>query len=122
MTKDEALKLALEWIEAQPEPRMLGALKAITAIKEVLAQSEQGITLDQAIIGVTPHGTYKDWEKKQRTWVGLDAFDRMFIRTNCTTLFQQHYDEKTNTTYIGEKTNWDMLFEAIEAKLKEKNA
>ena len=34
----EAMKLALEWIEAQPEPRMLGALKAITALREALAE------------------------------------------------------------------------------------
>jgi hypothetical protein len=35
--RDEALlRQALEWIEAQPEPRMIGAAKIITALKERL--------------------------------------------------------------------------------------
>jgi len=34
----EVLEQALEWVEAQPEPRMLGAAKIITALREALAQ------------------------------------------------------------------------------------
>ena len=37
----EALELALEWIDAQPEPRMIGAQKALQAIREALAEPEQ---------------------------------------------------------------------------------
>lgn len=39
MSKDQALRLALEWIEAQPEPRMIGAQKAIIAIKQALEET-----------------------------------------------------------------------------------
>ena len=34
--KDALLRQALEWIEAQPEPRMIGAAKIITALRERL--------------------------------------------------------------------------------------
>jgi hypothetical protein len=34
--KDAALRVALEWIESNPEPRRLGAFDAITTIKEAL--------------------------------------------------------------------------------------
>ncbi len=34
----QAAEQALEWIEAQPEPRMLGALKTITALRAALAE------------------------------------------------------------------------------------
>lgn len=37
-TKDEALRLALEWIEAQPEPRMIGAAKVVQSLRAALAQ------------------------------------------------------------------------------------
>ena len=60
-------------------------------------------------------------ELPKREWVGLDTFDRMALRTNHTTMIQHYHDESTNTTHIGEKTNWCRLFDAIEAKLKEKN-
>lgn len=33
----ETVKSALDWIEAQPEPRMIGAHKVIDAIKQMLA-------------------------------------------------------------------------------------
>ena len=33
--QDEAIKLALEWIEAQPEPRMIGAAKVLAKLREV---------------------------------------------------------------------------------------
>ena len=43
-TKDEALRLALEWIEAQPEPRMIGAAKVVQSLRAALAQKD-----DQAL-------------------------------------------------------------------------
>ena len=41
MTKDEALRLALEWIEAQPEPRMIGAAKVVQSLRAALAQKDE---------------------------------------------------------------------------------
>ena len=40
-TKDEALKQALEWIEAQPEPRMIGAAKVVQSLRAALAQKDE---------------------------------------------------------------------------------
>jgi len=41
MTGDrELMQMALEWIEAQTEPRMIGASKIIEALRDRLAQSE----------------------------------------------------------------------------------
>ena len=40
-TKDEALKQALEWIEAQPEPRMIGAAKVVQSLRAALAQNDE---------------------------------------------------------------------------------
>jgi hypothetical protein len=38
MTDKEAMKMALDWIEAQPEPRMIGAWERIKALRTALAQ------------------------------------------------------------------------------------
>ena len=83
MTKDEALKLALDfiervnkdgWILADFEPEMYAA---ITAIKEALAQPEQepvawwndtGTHID---LNVSCRGTPLYTHPPQRTWVGL---------------------------------------------------
>ena len=40
-TKDEALKQALEWIEAQPEPRTIGAAKVVQSLRAALAQNDE---------------------------------------------------------------------------------
>ena len=40
MTKDEAMQMALKWIEAQHEPRMIGAWKTIQALRAALAQPD----------------------------------------------------------------------------------
>ena len=40
-TKDEALKQALEWIEAQPEPRTIGAAKVVQSLRAALAQKDE---------------------------------------------------------------------------------
>ena len=63
MTKDEALKLALEALDGLSEP--YDVLKAQEAIKEALAQPEQELSTWAGVdfdINTTP---------PQRTWVGL---------------------------------------------------
>ena len=40
-TKDEALQMALEWIEAQPVPRMIGAVKVVQSLRAALAQKDE---------------------------------------------------------------------------------
>lgn len=40
-TKDEALRMALEWIEAQPEPRMISAAKVVQSLRAALAQKDE---------------------------------------------------------------------------------
>ena len=125
MTKDEALKLALEALEGYvnvvvsvndpnewtPKVADAGepARKAITAIKEALAQPEQEPFM--ASYQFKQYGYYKDGkgtlklgnipatQPPQRTWVGLTDEDDI---------------------------DWDggdlkSLIQAIEAKLKEKN-
>jgi len=47
MTKDEALRLALEWIEAQPEPRMIGAAKVVQSLRAALAQKDEPLPSKQ---------------------------------------------------------------------------
>lgn len=54
MNHIDTMKLALEWIEAQPEPRMLGALKTITALRAALAEQPaqtdwEAVAADQAM-------------------------------------------------------------------------
>ena len=111
MTKDEALKLALEalgntWTEPKSEQYKIEK-EAITAIKEALAQPEQEpvaweqfypdigkpqIAFNSEVIGyVAP----------QRTWVGLTAKEKHEFR----------YSHMTTADFI----------ECIEAKLKDKN-
>ena len=111
MTKDEALKLALEalgntWTEPKSEQYKIEK-EAITAIKEALAQPEQEpvaweqfypdigkpqIAFNAEVIGyVAP----------QRTWVGLTAKEKHEFR----------YSHMTTADFI----------DAIEAKLKDKN-
>jgi hypothetical protein len=118
MTKDEALKLALEALE-YPGPSWLEARQpAITAIREALAQPVDDIAsiiacrdaLDtQPVPELSPESLYNIMEAMgfaQRPWVGLT-------------------DEETFE--IGERLGlsdvaWVDLMQAIEAKLREKNA
>ena len=108
MTKDEALKLALEALkqidEAMPFPV---AKLAQASIKEVLAQPEQepvawmndmGTHID---LNVSGRGTPLYTHPLQRTWVGLTAKEKHEFR----------YSHMTTADFI----------EAIEAKLKDKN-
>ena len=105
----EALKLALEALEA---PSPMGQYKAITAIKEALAQPEQepvkmvayNCTCGRTMKFESVHGVVAP----QRTWVGLtdeeiaDCAEKM---------------EASDPT----DSFWREFFRGIEAKLKEKN-
>ena len=100
MTKDEALKLALEALEYPGNIWHMDCPKdkAITAIKEALAQPEPVIDKSAAIRIATSLG----WEPK-RTWVGLT---------------EKEYKQVINA-YFG--TGLWAMAKNIEAKLKEKN-
>ena len=138
MTKDEAMKLALETLEADPLEMVADANghmvflkdKAITAIKEALAQPEQEpVAVKHMMRWVdnlkwqSDNGQHMNipsglssgtcWElaieleqfikstPPQRTWVGLTAKEKHEFR----------YSHMTTADFI----------EDIEAKLKEKN-
>ena len=120
MTKDEALKLALEALkqidEAMPFPV---AKLAQAAIKEALAQPEKEpvawMCADESLINKGyarfSHVCMGDWKipvyttPPQRTGVGLT---------------DEEIDDLSRTMVKGNKSvNW--LCQAIEAKLKEKN-
>ena len=122
MTKDEALKLALDfiervnkdgWILADLEPEMYAA---ITAIKEALAQPEQEpvawfSTLPDGKLSIKIVGKPTDgnWEPlyttpSQRPWVGLT------------------YEEETELIRLAHNhAGIRFYIQAAEAKLKEKN-
>ena len=107
MTKDEALKQALEALEESwhltPKPDYVRA--SITTIKEVLAQPEQepvkmvayNCTCGRTMKFESVHGVVAP----QRTWVGLT-------------------DEEFQLIYDMGRTPTGMM-EMVEAKLKEKN-
>lgn len=118
MTKDEALKLALEALE---EPREHIAkhcrLEAITAIKEALAEPEQepvawydkhGIITHDPFEGVIPLYT----APPKREWIGLT--DDEIIQAYCSV-------GGTAEWAIGGMADVGNFYLAIEAKLKEKN-
>lgn len=79
MTKEEALKMALEALEEQV--RMANGwqspaeAKAITAIKELLAQPERHqdwcASLTQMLLSMPPKPAPCNCKPPQRTWVGL---------------------------------------------------
>ena len=98
MTKDEALKLALEALkqidEAMPFPV---AKLAQASIKEVLAQEQEPVAWEQ----FHEHMAGPNYVAPQRTWVGLTAKEKHEFR----------YSHMTTADFI----------EDIEAKLKEKN-
>ena len=106
MTKDEALKLALEALkqidEAMPFPV---AKLAQAAIKEALAQPEQPKvrTGNCLRVGVCASEGHKI--QPQRTWVGLTE--------------QEQGEMMEDLNAYG--TNLYQFARAIEAKLKEKN-
>ena len=128
MTKDEALRLALDALEdigdewGFTSQRTVPKRKeAITAIKEALAQPEQDLVEwgvdwgpdgnSVSIIKRLANGGIEvvGWEyaphPPQRTWVGLT-------------------DEEKNSFWKADQMTqkeWDELFSDIEAKLKQKN-
>ena len=131
MTKDEALRLALEALEAHADIGIKSD-KAITAIKaaleakdEPVAWRDAAIRLGEELSSVGPDGYYDmdakewlDWAMEQnprgkhslpqRTWVGLTYEDM-------TKLQKDLYDAK------GESVLPTTFAMAVEAKLKEKN-
>ena len=106
MTKDEALKLALEYVELVQDDRYnaehIDREALVTTIKEALAQPEQPKvrTGNCLRVGVCASEGHKI--APQRTWVGLteDEADKIY---------------KDGNTF-GE------MMRMVEAKLKEKNS
>jgi len=100
MSKDEALKLALEALETyQQANKFLDVCNpAITAIKEALAQSEQepvaiveaswnddeGFMLVKRLAEKLPKGSHLYTTPPQRTWVGLteEEIDQGLLRSD----------------------------------------
>jgi pyruvate/2-oxoglutarate dehydrogenase complex dihydrolipoamide dehydrogenase (E3) component len=126
MTKDEALKLALEALEmvvvdVKTTPTAYEAHRqAITAIKQALAapvqepvawMSTHDVGFRKSEFGATP--TVPLYTQPQRTWVGLthDEFKQIMLAT---------YNIDLNVP--GHSLDDYLLWNAIEAKLKEKNA
>jgi hypothetical protein len=120
MTKDEALKLALEALEDLGMKHFENTGEVLykdtfTAIKEALAQPkseyERGFidgmqkqmqsSVDKAVNAMT-QPTYYIPNKDERTWVGLTK------------------NEVETLSYIAEGNTW-IAIERAEAKLKEKN-
>jgi len=117
MTKDEALRLALEYVELVPDDRcnaehidrdaLITAIKAALEAKDepVATKNNDGVTLhlgwDDLPVGTKLYAT-----PPQRTWVGLtpDELNAIFDSMKTWNSFQIT----------------DVYF-AIEAKLKEKN-
>ena len=119
MTKDEALKLALEALQHEEDTGNDDAYKLERdAIKEALAQPEQEPVAWRALVSKFPQGTGSDWvyvtkpimkdsvhnqplytTPPQRTWVGLTE------------------DE----AFACQGRDYFETYKAIEAKLKERN-
>jgi hypothetical protein len=118
MTKDEALKLALEALGWTDEWRPQGLKEeAITAIKEALAQPEQepvawvchgthghhDIDFLEEDVDTLSVGTQLYTTPPQRTWVGL---------TN---------EDKSEICDMTERDERDSVMRLVEAKLKARN-
>jgi hypothetical protein len=143
MTKDEALRLALEALEYEAQKGSDNAYQSEReAIKAALEAKDEpvlwrnaAIRLGEELSSVGPNGYYDmdakewlDWAMEQnprgehslpqRTWVGLTDEERDYIwEKNSTTL--------GGWDHGGDEVMYDRHFEdaviAIEAKLKEKN-
>ena len=140
MSDQEVMRMALDWIEAQPEPRMIGAWERIKALRAALAQPEPEpvawyVRFDsgRADLSAIPISDARRamWESAgkrftvtplytappQRPWVGLtdEEVKKIYTATEI------KVDENWRT---GDKSMMfpTTLYEAIEAKLKEKNS
>ena len=127
MTKDEALKLALEAFDSMIGRKPERVEQAITAIKEALAQVEQEpvawiSATELLVMRGNALGGAKDWRVNlglepeegdvglytiplQRIWVGLTGEDKESFWTG---------DQMS-------PKEWDELYAEVEAKLREKN-
>lgn len=118
MTKDEALKLALETLECwqRNEDCNEPMSKILEAIKETLAQPEQERMADHfdfgtyigSHIGKEIKHRIEDYSPPQRTWVGLTPADYEKL--------EQLYGSKVSNDFVFS----DILC-TVEAELKEKN-
>lgn len=70
----EAMKQALEWIEAQPEPRMIGAIRSINALHKAIEQAEKQEPLEY-------------WNAVEG-WVQLDEVRSHFDMVGCGTIYK----------------------------------
>jgi hypothetical protein len=57
----------------------------------------------------------------EKAWVGLNEYERKFLEASNSQFYVVHHDNKNDISYVATKVDWNSLFEAIEAKLKEKN-
>jgi len=113
MTKDEALKLALDALEGfipylplKDETQCNRYDKAITAIKEALETKDEFVAWEQFYPGIgKPQIAFNAevvrYVAPQRTWVGLTDEDIQKL--------------------AAEQHDWESLYLAVQAKLKEKN-
>jgi hypothetical protein len=119
MTKDEALRLALDALECwqrnedcnEPMSKIMGAIKAALEAKDepvawVCMKSEMhDIDFDQPEIDAIPVGTMLYTTPPQRTWVGLT---------------DEEIEQGCKESWITEQAFQSAVWWA-EAKLKEKN-
>jgi nucleotide-binding universal stress UspA family protein len=116
MTKDEALDLALEALEAHADIGIKSD-KAITAIKQARAlyttpPAQPASEEDMKVYRAIADNYRKDLAAAQRQWVGLTQAERHDIRE------WQKIQEELGPVWSPMML---YLYEAIEAKLKEKN-
>jgi hypothetical protein len=57
----------------------------------------------------------------EKAWVGLNEYERKFLEASNSQFYVVHHDNKNDISYAATKVDWNSLFEAIEAKLKERN-
>jgi hypothetical protein len=97
MTKDEALRLALETLEYAGPSWIEARQPAITAIKATLEANDEPL----AYLQPTASPENACYTPPQRTWVGLT-------------------DEEANELWESTDSDWELM-KRTEAKLKEKN-
>ena len=115
MTKDEALKLALEAFDSMIGRKPERVEQAITAIKEALAQTQEPVAWEQFYpdIGkpqIAFNAEVIGYVAPQRTWVGLTKEEIAEFDT-------WHDNREEEIGWV----NPSEIVAYIEAKLKEKN-